>query len=80
MHLVAEDGVTTREVAEAIGDALGVPAVSVDPADAQDHFGWIATFWGLDIPASGAITRERFGWTPTHPTLLEDIASGAYTD
>ena len=79
VHLVAEDGVTTREVAEAIGDALGVPAVSVDPADAQDHFGWIATFWGLDIPASGAITRERFDWTPTHPTLLEDIASGAYT-
>ena len=24
-------------------------------------------------------TRERFGWTPTHPTLAEDLAAGAYT-
>ncbi|MCF6378558.1 SDR family oxidoreductase [Nocardioides KLBMP 9356] len=79
VHVVAEEGVTTREVAEAIGAALGVPAVSVAPADAGDHFGWIAGFWGLDIPASNALTRERFDWTPAHPTLLEDIRSGAYT-
>lgn len=79
LHVVAEEGVATRDVAEAIARALGVPAVSVDPADAPEHFGWISSFWGLDIPASSAATRERFDWTPTHPTLLEDIASGAYT-
>ena len=79
LHVVGEEGIATRDVAEAIGEALGVPAVSVDPADAQDHFGWIATFWGLDIAASNALTRERFGWEPVHPTLLDDIRSGAYT-
>ena len=79
VHAVAEEGVTTREVAEAIGAALGVPAVSVDPADAMEHFGWISTFWGLDIPASNTLTRERFDWTPTHPTLVEDIGAGAYS-
>ncbi|RYB93963.1 SDR family oxidoreductase [Nocardioides oleivorans] len=80
LHVVGEEGLTTRDVATAIGKALGVPTVSVDPADAQAHFGWIAGFWALDIPASNALTRERFDWTPTHPTLLEDIASGAYTE
>ncbi|SEC07990.1 Nucleoside-diphosphate-sugar epimerase [Nocardioides exalbidus] len=80
LHVVGEEGLATRDVAAAIGEALGVPTVSVDPADAPAHFGWIAGFWGLDIPASNALTRERFDWTPTHPTLLEDIASGAYTE
>jgi hypothetical protein len=32
----------------------------------------------MDAVASSAITRERLGWEPTGPTLLEDIAAGAY--
>jgi nucleoside-diphosphate-sugar epimerase len=78
VHAVAEGGVATREIAEAIGARAGVPVASIDPDDAAAHFGWIGGFFGADLPASSAITRERFGWTPTHPTLLEDIASGAY--
>ncbi len=30
------------------------------------------------MSATADATRERFGWTPTGPTLLEDIAAGAY--
>ncbi len=36
-------------------------------------------FFALDIPASAALTRERLGWVPSHPTLVADIAAGAYT-
>lgn len=78
VHAVAEEGIPTKQIAEAHAAALGVPAASIAPEDAEAHFGWIARFWGADVPASSAITRERYGWTPTHPTLLEDIAAGVY--
>src|SRR5262245_23500823 len=47
--------------------------VSIDPADADEHFGWIGGFFRLDAPASSALTRERLGWNPTHPGLIEDL-------
>jgi len=79
VHAVAEEAVTSRTIAEAIGAALGLAVVSVAPDRAVDHFGWIGSFFALDIPASAAITRERLGWLRTHPTLAEDISVGAYT-
>jgi len=79
VHAVAEEGVATRDIAEAIGRGLGVPTASVAPEDAAAHFGWIGAFFGLDTPVSSALTRERFGWAPTHPGLLEDLAAGYYT-
>ncbi|MFF2452888.1 SDR family oxidoreductase [Isoptericola sp. NPDC058082] len=78
VHAVAEEGVPSREIAEAIGRVVGVPAVSVDPADAAEHFGWLSRFWGMDAVASSALTRELLGWEPVGPTLLEDLAAGAY--
>jgi len=50
----------------------------VDPDDAAEHFGWLSRFWGMDISASSAATRELLGWEPTGPALLEDLAAGAY--
>lgn len=79
LHAVAEQSVSTREIAEAIGQALGVPVVSVDPDDAVDHFGFVGRFFAMDLASSSAWTQETFGWTPTGPTLVEDIAAGAYT-
>ncbi|MFI7636921.1 hypothetical protein [Nonomuraea sp. NPDC049400] len=66
------------DIAAAIGDYLGLPTVSVAPQDAEAHFGWIARFFGMDVTASSARTQELLGWTPTGPTLIEDIAAGAY--
>ncbi len=78
VHAVAEEGVASRAIAEAIGHMTGVAAASVDPADAVAHFGWIGAFFGADVPASSEITRRRFGWTPTGPSLIEDILAGEY--
>ncbi|MFE0514713.1 SDR family oxidoreductase [Streptomyces sp. NPDC058964] len=78
MHAVAETGIPTRDIAAAIGGYLGLPTVSVAPEDAEAHFGWIGRFFGMDVAASSARTRELLGWTPTGPTLLDDIAAGAY--
>ncbi|WP_034087197.1 SDR family oxidoreductase [Streptacidiphilus albus] len=78
LHAVAEEGVPIREVAEAIGRRLGLPAVSVPPAEAAAHFGWLGAFIGADSPASSALTRELTGWKPTGPGLVEDLEQGHY--
>jgi len=79
LHAVAEEGIPTRDIAAAIGEALGVPVTSVAPEDALEHFGFIGGFFAMDLSATSTRTRELLGWTPTGPTLLEDIKDGAYT-
>lgn len=78
VHAVAEEGVPTRVIAEALGERLGVPTASIAPEDAAEHFGWMGRFWSLDLRAAGALTRERYGWEPAGATLLDDIAAGGY--
>jgi nucleoside-diphosphate-sugar epimerase len=78
LHAVAEEGVPTKVIAEAIGRGLGLPVTSVAPEDAVEHFGFIGAFFAMDLSASSERTRARFGWQPTGPTLVEDIEAGAY--
>ena len=77
-HAVAEEGVSMREIAETIGRGLKVPVVSLSPEKAVEHFGWLARFAGLDIPASGAKTQQRLGWRPTGPGLIADLEQMNY--
>lgn len=78
LHAVAEEGVSTKTIAEAIGRGLHLPVTSVAPDDAQAHFGFIGSFFGMDLAASSEGTRALLGWVPTGPTLIEDIDAGAY--
>ena len=78
VHAADEEGIPTREIAEAIGLALGVSTASVSAEDAERELGFIGRVFGADIPASSTLTRERFGWAPTHQGLLADIAAGYY--
>ncbi len=78
LHAVAEEGVATRDIAEAIGRQLGLPVASIAPGDVPAHFGWIGMFFGMDLAASSAATRQLLGWQPSGPTLLADISAGAY--
>jgi nucleoside-diphosphate-sugar epimerase len=78
LHAVGEEGVALRAVAEAIGRGLDLPVSSLDPADAQARFGFLGGFLSSDLPASSARTQALLGWRPSGPTLLEDLASGAY--
>ncbi|TBN58073.1 SDR family oxidoreductase [Glaciihabitans arcticus] len=79
VHVVAEEGIATKDVAEAVGSALGLPVESIHPDAAGERFGWVGRFFALDTPASSLLTRERLGWEPVAPGLLADIASGYYT-
>jgi nucleoside-diphosphate-sugar epimerase len=77
-HGVADEGVPTREIAEAIGHGLNVPVVSKSHEAAADHFGWIARFFGIDGPASSVLTQERLGWRPVQPGLIADLNAAHY--
>ena len=78
-HGVAEEGVRMRDIAEAIGQGLKIPVVSIPQEKAQAHFGWLAFFADQDLPASSAATREKLGWNPTGPTLLKDLKGMRYS-
>ncbi|MEC3992336.1 SDR family oxidoreductase [Actinacidiphila sp. DG2A-62] len=75
LHAVAEEGVTLRDTAAAVGRRLGVPVASIAAEEAEEHFGFLAGFVGLDNPVSADHTRRTLGWTPTRPGLLADLAS-----
>jgi nucleoside-diphosphate-sugar epimerase len=72
-HAIAEEGVPVREIAEAIGRGLKLPTVSLSAEQAGEHFGWLAHFVGLDVPASSALTQARLGWRPTQTGLMDDL-------
>jgi len=75
LHAVADEGVPMRLVAEVIGRKLDLPVASVAP----EQLSWIGSFMAIDSPASATLTRDRLGWAPTGPSLLEDLEAGHYT-
>ncbi|MDR5816991.1 SDR family oxidoreductase [Caballeronia sp. LZ033] len=79
-HAVGEEGVSARDIMESLGRGMQLPVVSITPAEAQDHFGWMAMFMALDMPASSAQTQARLGWQPTGPTLLSDLDQARYLE
>jgi nucleoside-diphosphate-sugar epimerase len=78
LHGIAEEGVPVRDIAEVIGRHLDLPVVAITREDAGEHFGWLAGFLAADSPASSALTRERMGWQPTHPGLIDDLDQSHY--
>jgi len=78
LHAVAEEAVSTRTIAEAIGHALDIPVTSIAPEDAAAHFGFVGGFFKQSMTGSSERTREMLGWTPVGPSLVHDILSGAY--
>ncbi|MDN4603046.1 SDR family oxidoreductase [Paenibacillus sp. F6_3S_P_1C] len=78
LHAIAEEAITTRAIAEAIGRTLDIPVASIAAEDADAHFGLVGSFFKLSMTGSSAHTRELLGWTPASPTLMDDIMAGAY--
>jgi nucleoside-diphosphate-sugar epimerase len=79
-HGIEGEGIRFREIAEAIGSRLDLPAVSI-PADVlmlPAYFGFLANLVTLNLPASNAITRQALGWQPAQPSLLADLDNGHY--
>ena len=78
LHAVGDEGVPFRDIAEAIGRGLDVPVTLTPPEGAEEQFGVLAHFVGLDAPATATVTRELLDWEPTGPSLIEDLDEGHY--
>ena len=78
LHAVAEEGIPMRDIAQTIGEGLGLPVRSLTPEKAAGHFGWMAGFVAMDAPASSVLTRERFPWQPQEIGLLADLRANGY--
>lgn len=77
-HAVGEPGVAFREIADAVAAGLDLPLVSLSPAEAEAHFGWLAMFIGRNGAASNDWTRARLGWAPGGPGLIADLRAMDY--
>src|SRR5262249_5411331 len=62
LHAVAEEGIPTREIAQAIGRAFDLPVAAIATDDIHTHFGWIGRFFGMDLTATSTATRELLDW------------------
>jgi nucleoside-diphosphate-sugar epimerase len=78
LHAMGEQGVATRDIAEAIGRSLGLPTASIAPDDVMSHFGWLGLFFSWDVPTSSEATQAKYGWKPVGATLIEDLDAGVY--
>jgi nucleoside-diphosphate-sugar epimerase len=78
LHAVAEEGVPFRQIAEAIGRGLRLPATSVSPDEAARYLGFLGTFAQVDNPSSSVATRALLKWEPAHAGLLADLADRHY--
>ena len=79
-HAVADEGVPTKEIAEAIARGLGVPCVSKSAEEAPAYLDFLTHFFAMDAPSSSRLTQERLGWKPTEVGLIEDMDQGHYFD
>lgn len=77
-HVVGDEGIEMRKIAEVIGRRLNVPVASKIREEAAEHFGFLGMFVGEDIRSSADWTKRELGWQPKHPGLLADLDQEAY--
>jgi nucleoside-diphosphate-sugar epimerase len=77
-HAAGDEGIPVREIAQSIGDHLGIPSGSIPADQLEEHFGFLAMLIALDNPVTTLATRRVLGWEPAHPGLLADFDSGDY--
>ncbi|EGL16509.1 MULTISPECIES: SDR family oxidoreductase [Paenibacillus] len=81
---VGDVGIPFREIAAVIGRQLNVPTVSITPAEAAAHFGFLGPIAAFDITGlsntaqASLATRELLGWKPIQPGLIADLEKGHY--
>jgi nucleoside-diphosphate-sugar epimerase len=80
LHGAADEGIPFRDIAEAIGRRLNLPAVSISREEADAHFGFLGALVTLDNPTSSAVTQQLLDWRPSHPGLIADLAERHYFD
>lgn len=78
-NATSSTNVTARQLAEAMGAALKLPAQSITLDEATAKIGpFLAKFLGAENRASSVKAMKTLEWQPREPGILEDIATGSY--
>lgn len=78
-NCASSTNVTNRELAEAIGDVIKIPARSITVDEAKARWGpFLPNIAQLENRASHRKAAEQLGWQPRGIDLLTDIRSGSY--
>jgi nucleoside-diphosphate-sugar epimerase len=79
-HAAADEGNVMREIAEAVGAHLRIPVKPVAPDAGAAYWGFpfLDAILGQDNFTSSALTRERTGWKPTCPSMIDELKAGKY--
>ena len=56
-----------------------MPVISLEKEEAAAHFGWVAHFAGLDMPAPSERTRMKLDRQPVGPGLIQDLTGMKYS-
>ena len=80
-NCTSETDITTRALAEAIGEAVGVPAKGKSRSEVEALWGpFLTAFVDYENKASSERLRN-LGWQPkASPGMLEDIRNGSYRE
>jgi nucleoside-diphosphate-sugar epimerase len=80
LHGVAETGIPFKDIAETIGQGLGLPTASLSKEQAATHYvsPFMAMLYGIDAPVSSTRTQQLLGWRPSREGLLQDLERGDY--
>jgi nucleoside-diphosphate-sugar epimerase len=75
---IGDEGVPFGELAAAIGEGIGVHAVSKPSWSAVCSLGiLLGMLASIDCPASSQLTQGALNWSPTQPGLLADLKLGS---
>jgi len=77
-HAIGDEGLPFREIAESVGERLGLPVESIPADRLREHFGFLGGPVALDAPASSLVTQRDLGWRPVRPGLIVDLDNGRY--
>ena len=80
VYNLASETVTGRVLAEAVAQGAGgveVVEASMDDLGAATH-PFAALLLSMNFDMDAAATRTRLAWTPSGPSLTEDISQGSY--
>lgn len=72
-NAVAEQGVTLKEILDAVGEKTRLPVQSKSVEEGVQSVGFLAYMLGADNQTSSEKTQKELGWTPKHIGLLQDI-------
>lgn len=79
LYNITAESPSNREIAEAVGKLLNVPAKSLPLAEATAKFGAMIGFLTINNRISAAKAKREIGWQPSaENSLIEDIENGSY--